>query len=100
MLQFKTVAIPATTLLVKGKDLYTDETAAKVVAPVGERIAVEARNGWQLHSLEVLPGTVFRKKGILEVLLGWIPIIGELFIPKEPDVIFPQYYTLIFQKEV
>lgn len=100
MLQFKTVALPATEITVKGKDLYTLETANKVLAPIGQHIIEEAKGGWKLHSYVVIPATVHRRKGILEVLLGWIPIIGFLFVSRKPDVIHPQYYSLIFEKEV
>lgn len=100
MMQFKTVALPATEITVKGKDLYTLETANKVLAPIGERIMLECKGGWNLHSYVVIPATVHRKKGILEILLGWIPIIGLLFKSKDPDVFYPEYYSLIFQKEV
>lgn len=100
MLQFKTVALPATALVVKEKDLYSAETANKAVAPIGQCISAEAKNGWKLHSCTVIPAMIARKKGILEILLGWIPIIGELFKSKEPDIIFAKYYSLIFQKEV
>lgn len=47
-----------------------------------------------------LPATIYRKKGILEILLGWIPIIVFLFRSNKPDVITPEYYSLIFQKEI
>lgn len=100
MMQFKTVAMPATQITVKGKDLYTVETANKVLAPIGQRIQEEAKGGWTLHSYVVIPATVHRKKGVLEVLLGWIPIIGFFFRSNKPDVITPEYYSLIFQKEV
>ena len=100
MMQFKTVALPATTITVKDKDMYSVETANKVLAPIGQRIMEEAKGGWDLHSYVVIPATVYRKKGILERLLGWIPIIGFLFRSKEPDVIHPEYYSLIFKKEV
>lgn len=99
MLQFKTVALPATEITVKGKEMYTVETANKVLAPIGQVIQSEAKGGWSLHSYVVIPATVHRKKGILEKLLGWIPIIGWLF-PKQPDEIYPKYYSLIFVKEV
>ena len=100
MMQFKTVALPATEITVKGKDMYTVETANKVLAPIGQAIMAEAKGGWTLHSYVVIPATVHRKKGILEILLGWIPIIGFLFSSKDPDAITPKYYSLIFQKEV
>ena len=99
MLQFKTVALPATSVTVKGSEMYTVATANKVLAPIANAIQNEAKGGWKLHSYVVCPATVFRKKGILERFLGPIPIIGFLFRSKDPDVITPEYYTLIFQKE-
>ena len=100
MLQFKTVALPATEIAVKGKEMFTAATASKVVAPVESCILEFARSGWTLHSLNVIPATIFRKKGILEILFGWIPIIGALFQSKAPDIIWPEYYSLIFVREV
>lgn len=100
MTQFKTVAMPATEITVKGKQMYTVDTANKVLTPIGQRIQEEAKGGWTLHSYVVIPATVHRKKGILEIIFGWIPIIGIFFRSKDPDVIYPQYYSLIFQKEV
>lgn len=100
MLQFKTVALPATEITVKGEEMYTVETANKVLAPIGQVIQNEAKGGWTLHSYVVIPATVIRKKGILEKIFGWIPILGFFFRSKDPDVITPNYYSLIFQKEV
>lgn len=100
MTQFKTVAIPATQLTVKAKDMYTVETANAALAPIAQRIQDEAKGGWTLHSYVVMPATIIRKKGILERLLGWLPIIGFLFRSNKPDEIHPNYYTLIFFKEV
>ncbi len=100
MMQFKTVALPATEITVKGKDMYTVDTANRVLAPIGQRIQEEAKGGWTLHSYVIIPATVWRKKGLLERLLGWIPVIGGLFGAGKPDVEFPQYYSLIFQKEM
>lgn len=98
-MHFKTVALPATEIKVSGKEMYTVDTANKVLAPIGRTIMKEAKGGWTLHSYVVIPATVYRKKGTLEVIFGWIPIIGVLFRSKEPDVITPNYYSLIFQKE-
>lgn len=100
MTQFKTVALPATSIKVKGKDMYTVETANKVLAPIAQAIQNEAKGGWTLHSYVVCPATVIRKKGILEIIFGWIPLIGFFFRSNKPDVYTPEYYTLIFQKEV
>ena len=100
MTQFKTVGLPATEITVAGKDMYTLETANLALAPVAKVIEAEAKGGWHLHSYVVMPATVWRKKGILEILFGWIPIIGFLFRSNKPDEIHPNYYTLIFEKEV
>lgn len=100
MMQFKTVALPATTITVKGKDMYSVETANKVLAPVAQRIMEEAKGGWDLHSYVIIPATVYRKIGVLEKIFGRIPIIGVFFSSKDPDVIHPEYYSLIFKKEV
>lgn len=80
--------------------MYTLKTANLTLAPIAKAIENEAKGGWHLHSYVVAPATVYRKKGIFEVLLGWIPVIGGLFKSKEPDVITPDYYMLIFQREV
>lgn len=100
MMQFKTVALPATVLTgVKGKDLYTVATANKALAPIAQAIEAEAKGGWSLHSYVIAPATIIRKKGILEIIFGWIPVIGIFFRSKDPDVITPEYYMLIFQRE-
>ena len=100
MLQFKSVAIPATEIKVKGDDMYTVETANRVIAPVAMHIQQEAKGGWHLHSYVICPATVKRRKGIFEFLFGWIPVIGLFFRSNKPDVIYPNYYMLIFQREV
>lgn len=100
MTEFKTVAIPATEIMVKGKAMYSLDTANKVLAPIANHITEEAKGGWELHSLVTIPATVYRKKGILERLLGWIPIIGILFRSNQPDVVTPKYNALIFKREV
>ena len=100
MVQFKIVALPSTEITVKGSEMYTRATANLVLAPIGKAIEAEAKGGWKLHSYVVIPATVRRKKGIFEILFGWIPIIGDLFCPNKPDYITPEYYSLIFEKEV
>lgn len=100
MMQFKTIALPATTIKVKKSEMYTIETANLVIAPVAKAIQDEARGGWNFVSYVSVPGTVKRKKGILEILLGWIPIVGILFQSRAPDYITTEYYCVIFQKEV
>lgn len=99
MLQFKTVALPATSVTVKGAEMYTVATANKVLAPIAKAIENEAKGGWKLHSCVTIPGTVFRKIGILERFLGPIPIIGFFFRSNKPANETIDYYTLIFQKE-
>ncbi len=99
MIQFKTVVLPLSEVRVrKEKDLYTVKTANEAIAPIARIIENEARGGWHLHSLTTIPAYVYRRKGILEWLLGWIPIIGEFFKNKATDL-NPEYYTLIFQRE-
>ncbi len=99
MMQFKTVVLPATRLRVnKEEDLYTVKTANEAIAPIARVIENEARGGWHLHSCTIIPAHIYRNKGCLEVLLGWIPIIGAIFRSKATDF-DPEYYTLIFQRE-
>lgn len=98
-MQFKTVALPATELTVKKNDMYTLDTANKVLAPIGKRIQEEAKGGWTLHSCVTIPATIKRKKGIFEILLGWLPVIGDLIKGNKPDYITPEYYVVIFQRE-
>lgn len=102
MIQFKTVALPATTIKVKKKDMFTVETANLALAPVAQYIQNEAKGGWILHSYVIMPATVWRKKGLKDVLhflLGWIPVLDILF---KVDPLFEEvnYCSLIFQKEV
>ena len=99
MMQFKTVGIPATSLTVKESQMYTLDTANKALAPVARCIQEHASGGWHLHSYVVIPAVIVRKKSIFERLLGWIPIINMVWSKKE-DFITPNYYSLIFQREV
>lgn len=99
MMQFKTVALPITELKLKEKDMYTLQTANIAVAPIARVIENEAKGGWHLHSYVVIPAVIMRKKSIFENLFGWIPIINMIWANK-PDSIKPQYYSLIFQREV
>ncbi len=100
MTQFKTVALPATEIKVKAKDMYTQETANAVLAPVSEYIMKEAKGGWKLHSFTTMNAVIIRKKGILELIFGWIPFIGIFFKSNKPDVVEPTYYCMVFEKEV
>ncbi len=100
MTVFKTVALPAAQTTAKAKDMFSLETANKALAPIGQAITEEGKGGWVLHSYVNVPITVWRKKGIFEILLGWIPIIGKLFQSKDPDYVDINAYALIFQKEV
>jgi hypothetical protein len=86
---------------VKAKDVPTLETARLAVAPYAKTIEDEARGGWALHSLTLIKARVVRRKGILEILLGWIPVIGGLFKPKKnnADYYEPEYYIAVFVKE-
>ena len=99
MMQFKTVVLPMPEVRVKKEaELYTVETANKAMAPVARVIENEARGGWHLHSCNAIPAHIYRNPGCLEIILGWIPIIGEFFKHKVTDVV-PYYTTLIFQRE-
>ena len=100
MIEFKTVVLPMSEVRVnKEEELYTVKTANIAVAPIAKVLENEARGGWHLHSCTVIPARIYRNKGCLEVILGWIPIIGEIFKSKATEVT-PEYYTLIFQREV
>ena len=99
MTHFKTIALPATQIEVPKEELYTVATANKAVAPIAQTIQNEAKGGWKLHTYSTVNAVVHRRKGLLERFLGWIPVIGFLFIPKAPDFITPEYYICIFSKE-
>lgn len=99
MMQFKTVVLPCSRLRVtKEEDLYTVKTANEAIAPIARVIENEAKGGWHLHSCTIIPAHIYRVKGCLEVLLGWLPVIGVFFQSKATEL-YPQYYTLIFQRE-
>lgn len=107
MIQYKTTCIPNVPFRgVKKKEFFkglTVETCNKAIAPVGQAIQNEAKGGWTLHSIEVLPQKVARKKGILELLLGWIPLLGAWLFPSMEEqcgegVDF-YMYVLVFSKE-
>lgn len=108
MMQYKTTCIPSKTMKgVKKKEFrkgLTVETCNEAVAPLGKAIQDEAKGGWSLHSIECFPRKIMRKKGILELLLGWIPLLGSWLFPTMEDecktgVDF-YIYTLVFVKEV
>ncbi|MDR2201965.1 MAG: hypothetical protein LBP26_04295 [Clostridiales bacterium] len=88
---------------VPAKELDTVATANKALAPYSQAIQDEARGGWTLHSITPFSAFIVRKKGILEILLGWIPVIGFFFKPKnlsESDPLYPHdYMALVFSKE-
>lgn len=100
MIEFKTVVLPVPEVKVRTEaDLYTAKTANEAIGSVARTLEAEARGGWHLHSITLLPARVYRNKGCLETLLGWIPIIG-VFFQNKATVNNPNYYTLIFQREV
>ncbi len=107
MTKYKTTSIPNVPYRgVKKKEFYrglTVDTCNKAVAPVGQAIENEAKGGWALHSIECLPQKISRKKGILELLLGWIPLLGSWLFPSiktevKEGVDF-YLYILVFSKE-
>ena len=108
MLQYKTTVIPNETYHgVKKDEFYngiTVETGNKAIAPVGKAIQEEAKGGWKLHSIEVLPQSITRKKGFFEIILGWIPILGNILFPNMKEEckigVDRRMYVLIFVKEV
>lgn len=99
MTLFKVVSLPSSEVLANKKDMYTVKVANLALEPIANAIQAEAMGGWILHSCTVIPATIWRKKGLLEKIFGWIPIIGILFTPKEPEMINPYYYSLVFYKE-
>ncbi len=107
MLQYKTTCMPSIAYTIKKKEFENDITldiANKAIAPVGSYIEAEARGGWKLHSVTIIPQCFKRKKTIFEVLLGWIPILGPLMFPRMYDETVQGHdkdmYVLVFVKEV
>ncbi len=85
MLQYKTICIPVQPFKLTKREyrsglLQTDRANA-AVAPLGKAIEAEAKGGWILHSVQAFSQRMVRKKGILELLFGWIPILGGLLFP-------------------
>ena len=108
MLQYKTTCSPNVPCRgVSKSEFYnglTVDTCNRALAPVGQAIQNEGKGGWTLHSIQCLPQKVARKKGILEFLLGWIPLLGGWLFPtmkKECGEGVDFYmYVLVFVKEV
>ncbi len=98
MAQYKTVVLPANSLTVSEKEMFTLATANKAISPVSARIEEYARQGWSLHSFVTIPATIVRRKSCFEVLLSWIPIIGMIWAGK-PDYIYANYNSVIFVKD-
>lgn len=101
MKQYKTVPVAPMVLTgVKGNDLYSQKTAEMSVSNITNVIKDMATQGWRYaHNIETT-AVVYRKKGILEKLLGWIPIIGILFRSNKPDILETNYHVLVFEKDV
>ncbi len=107
MVKYKTVSIPNQVFKGVAKSEFerglTVATANKAIAPVGKVIENEARGGWHLHSIEVIPQKIARKKGLFEFLLGWIPILGNWLFPSMReecvDGVDFYMYVMIFARE-
>lgn len=106
MLQYKTRCIPVAALRgVKKKEFnngLTPETANAAAAEVDYVIQEESRQGWALHSLNRVSKKIIRKKTILELLLGWIPILGGLLFRNLNETIRGidcEMYILTFVRE-
>lgn len=106
MLEYKTRAMPCVPFKgVKKREFYGElslETANAAIAPVGRAIEEEARGGWILHGVECLPQRLVRKKSIIELLLGWIPILGGLIcknIDETRTGVDVYLYVMTFVKE-
>ena len=107
MIQYKTTSIPNVPFKgVKIKEFekgLTVATCNKAVAPIGQAIEAEGRGGWTLHSIECIPQKMCRKKTLFELLLGWIPILGNWMFPSmrqecKEGVDFG-IYILVFSRE-
>ncbi len=107
MLQYKTVCIPNQVFKGVAKSEFerglTVATTNKAIAPIGKVIENEAKGGWHLHSIEVIPQKIARKKGLLETLLGWIPIVGNLLFKSMysecVEGVDFRIYVMIFARE-
>lgn len=106
MVQYKTVSLPSSVADCKikvAKDMIKankQEVAESAIEPIARLIEEEAKKGWHFHSVNVVPAFAPRKKGIAEMIFGWIPIIGRLIWGNLPPYYFPQYYAVIFQREI
>lgn len=108
MTQYKVTSIPNVPYRgVKKREFYrglTVDTCNKAVSPIAQAITNEAKGGWKLVSIDCLPQKISRKKGFLELLFGWIPLLGGLLFPSmrlecNGGVDF-YLYVLTFEKEV
>lgn len=107
MLQYKTVCLPEQPYKDVSKKEFdngiTVESGNKAVAPIGFAVQEEAKGGWILHSVHLLPQRIMRKKSITEMIFGWIPFLGRFLCPRISETqlgcIF-NVYVLMFVKEV
>lgn len=107
MLQYKTVYMPATTNKIRKKEwddgLLSNSFLNSSVTPFGQKISEEAKNGWTLHSVVTLPVNVTRKKSFIELIFGWIPLLGRWICPRLDECysgINVDVLSLVFVKEV
>ena len=107
MLQYKTVYMPGTTSKITKKawdgGLFSNSLLDSSVAPFGQKISEEAKNGWTLHSVVTLPVNITRKKSIIELIFGWIPLLGRWICPRIDECYSGKtidVLSLVFVKEV
>lgn len=108
MLQYKTMAMPNVVYRGVKKSEFeqglTVETANKALGPVSTMISEQAKEGWVLHSISCIPQKIARKKGLLETLLGWIPILGGFLFPRMASECYEgqdfYMYVITFAKEI
>lgn len=82
-MQYKTKCIPASIITgVNAKDYFyrgiTEEEADTAGKNISKLIDYEAKQGWSLHSVEQIETRIKRKKTIIELLFGWIPVLGAI----------------------
>lgn len=85
MLQYKTIAITNPLLKAERYKAITQAMAQENFQAVDITIQNEAQKGWTFHSIQCVTQRFVRKKKIQELLLGWIPILGNWLFPHMKD---------------
>lgn len=106
MLQYKTTAIPCTTFDGATKEDFSYglsyDTASRSVSLIGEIIESETAGGWTFHTIQNMSQRIKRKKTLIEIIFGWIPILNRFLCPRIGEATVGSdfsVYCLVFVRE-